>query len=114
MENKRYHIVIAAILFAILTWVSANMRYEYTIVRMIPVILENGREGQTLKYPVPRNMTVRFHGNGWMLAALWFTPDMKYYVDLSSLSRNSSRAVTATAASSARLRRSSSSVRNSG
>jgi hypothetical protein len=88
MENKRYHIVIAAILFAILTWVSANMRYDYTIVRMIPVILENGREGQTLKYPVPKNMTVRFHGNGWMLAALWFSPDMKYYIDLSSLSRD--------------------------
>lgn len=87
MENKRYHIVIAAILFAILTWVSANMRYDYTIVRMLPVILENQREGQTLKYPVPKNMTVRFHGNGWMLAALSFTPDMKYYIDLSSLSR---------------------------
>ncbi len=87
MENKRYHIVIAAILFAILTWVSANMRYDYTIVRMIPVILENQREGQTLKYAVPKNMTVRFHGNGWMLAALWFAPDMKYYIDLSSLSR---------------------------
>jgi hypothetical protein len=86
MENKRYHIVIAAILFAILTWVSANMRYDYTIVRMIPVILENEREGQTLKFPVPKNMTVRFHGNGWMLAALWFTPDMKYYIDVSSLS----------------------------
>lgn len=87
MENRRYHIVIAAILFAILTWVSSNMRYDYTIVRMIPVILENEREGLTLKYPVPKNMTVRFHGNGWMLAALWFTPDMKYYIDVSSLSR---------------------------
>lgn len=88
MENKRYHIIIAAVLFAILTWVSANMRYDYTIVRMIPVILENEREGQTLRYPVPKNMAVRFHGNGWMLAVLWFSPDMKYYIDLSSLSRD--------------------------
>jgi YbbR domain-containing protein len=63
------------------------MRYDYTIVRMIPVILENEKEGQALQFPVPKNMTVRFHGNGWMLAALALSPDMKYYIDVSSLSR---------------------------
>jgi hypothetical protein len=88
MENRRYHIVIAAFLFAVVTWLSANMRYDYTVVRNIPVILENEREGLTLRFPVPKNMTVRFHGNGWMLAALWFTPNMKYYIDVSSLSRD--------------------------
>ena len=85
MENKRYHIVIASIVFAILTWVSVNMRDEYTIVRSMPVVLENLKEGKALKYPVPKTMNVRFHGNGWLLAGLYLLPDVKYFIDLSTV-----------------------------
>lgn len=61
------------------------MRDDYTIARQMPVVLENLKEGKALKYPVPRSLTVRFRGNGWSLAGLWFTSDLKYYLDLSSL-----------------------------
>ncbi len=61
------------------------MRDEYTIVKQMPVVLENLKEGKALKYPVPRNVTVRFRGNGWSLAGLYFSPDVKYFIDLSSL-----------------------------
>jgi YbbR domain-containing protein len=87
MENKRYHIVIASILFALVTWISVNLRNEYTVFRSIPIVLENEKEGMALKYPIPKQMMVRFHGTGWMLAALSLTPDIKYYIDVSSLSR---------------------------
>jgi YbbR domain-containing protein len=85
MEKKRYHIIIASIVFAILTWLSVNMREEHTIVRSMPVVLENLSEGKALKYPVPKTMTVRFHGNGWLLAGLYLLPDVKYFIDLSTV-----------------------------
>ena len=84
MEEKRYHIIIASIIFAVLAWVSINMTVEYTIVRHIPVVLENLRQGYALKYPVPKTIDVWFRGNGWQLAALSVSPDVRYFIDLSS------------------------------
>jgi YbbR domain-containing protein len=85
MENKRYHIIIASIVFAVLMWFSINMGYEYTIVKHIPVILENRRDDRALRYPTPKSITVWFQGHGWQLAGLYFLPEIKYFIDLSSL-----------------------------
>ncbi len=85
MKDKRYHIVIASIVFAILTWLSVNMRYDYTVVQHIPVVLENLKEGKALKFPVPKYVTVRFRGNGWLMTGLYFTPGLKYFINLVSI-----------------------------
>src|ERR1051326_6099595 len=79
MENKRYHIVIASIVFAVATWFSVNLRSEFTVV------LANVKAGKALKYPVPKNITVHFRGIGWALAALLLSPDVTYYIDGSTL-----------------------------
>ncbi len=85
MENRPFHIILASILFAIATWVSVNLGDEYTVVRRIPVVIENLKEGKALKYPVPRFVSVRFRGTGWALAGLYFSPDVKYFIDVSTL-----------------------------
>lgn len=85
MQNKRYHIIIASVIFAVLMWISINMGYEYTVVKYVPVVLENMREEQTLKYPVPKTLTVRFRGTGWQLANIYLSPNVKYYIDGQSL-----------------------------
>jgi YbbR domain-containing protein len=85
MENKRYHIVIASIVFAVATWFSVNLRSEFTVVQRIPVVLANVKAGKALKYPVPKNITVHFRGTGWALAALLLSPDVTYYIDGSTL-----------------------------
>jgi hypothetical protein len=68
-------------------WVSINMGYEYTVVKQIPVVLDNMKEGQVLKYPVPKYMTVRFRGTGWLLAGIYLSSNMKYYIDVSSITK---------------------------
>jgi len=85
MEKKRYHIVIASIVFAVAAWLSVNLRFEYTVAQQIPVVLENVRAGKALKYPVPKSMTVHFRGTGWALAELYLSPNVRYFVDGSSL-----------------------------
>jgi YbbR domain-containing protein len=85
MEQKRYHIVIASFLFAALTWISVNLREEYTIVKHFPVVLENLKQGKALKYPFPKMVNVRFKASGWSLAGLYLTPDLHYSIDLSTL-----------------------------
>ncbi|MBI5021234.1 MAG: hypothetical protein HZB59_07365 [Ignavibacteriales bacterium] len=88
MEQKRYHIVIASFLFAALTWISVNLREEYTVVKHFPVVLENLKQGKALKYPFPKTVNVRFKAGGWALAGFYLTPDLKYSIDLSSLGPN--------------------------
>jgi YbbR domain-containing protein len=84
-EQKRYPIILSSILFAFLTWLSINLRDEFTVVRQIPVVIENMKEGRALKYPLPRSVSVRFKGNGWQLAGLFLSPDVKYYIDVATL-----------------------------
>jgi YbbR domain-containing protein len=85
VENKRYHIIIASIVFAAMTWISVNLRYDYTVVRHIPVVLENMKDGKALRYPVPKYVTARFKGSGWLITGLDLTPGLKYFIDLSSI-----------------------------
>jgi hypothetical protein len=85
VEKKKYYIVIGSVVFAVLTWISVNMRDEYTVVKHLPVILENKKEGKALKYAVPKSVSVRFRGNGWSLAGLYLSADPKYFIDLSSI-----------------------------
>jgi YbbR domain-containing protein len=85
VKDKRFHIIVASILFACLAWLSVNLREDYIVVRQMPVVLENLKEGKSLKYPIPKHITVRFKGNGWLITGLYLFTDVKYYIDLSSL-----------------------------
>lgn len=85
MENKRYHIMIASVVFAILAWLAVNMRQDYVVVRHLPVVVENLRAGKALKNPLPKTVAVRFSGSGWLLTALYMTPGLKYFIDASTL-----------------------------
>jgi hypothetical protein len=84
-ERRRYHIVLGAILFSIVVWISVNMRNEFTAEMQMPVVIENLRAGSALRYPIPKQMTVRFRGSGWLIAGLSLFPDIRYYIDASHL-----------------------------
>src|SRR5580765_893666 len=86
MANKRYHIIIASIGFAVLAWLSVNMRENYVVVQQLPVVIENLKAGKALKHSLPKNVTVRFSGSGWLLAGIYLTPGLKYFIDASTLS----------------------------
>ena len=61
------------------------MRFDYTVVEQMPVVLENLKPGKALRYPVPKHVSVRFRGSGWLIAGLYLTPGLKYFIDVSSL-----------------------------
>jgi YbbR domain-containing protein len=85
METRRITIVMISVFFALLMWISVNMKDEYTVIRRMPVVIENMKEGKALRYPVPRAVSVRFRGNGWSLAGLYLSPDIRYYIDVASI-----------------------------
>lgn len=88
MKEKRFHIIIASVIFASVTWLAVNMRNDYTVTRHLPVVIERLKPGASLKFPVPKEVTVRLRGSGWLLAGLSLTAEIKYFIDVSSLNKN--------------------------
>ena len=86
MEPKRYYIIIVSLIFALLAWLSVSLRDEYTMVKVLPVTIENLKAGTALKYPVPKNVAVTFRGKGLALAGLYLVPQVHYFIDVSSVS----------------------------
>lgn len=70
MQSKRYHIVLASVLFAGLMWVSVNMGDEYQVSMDIPLVVRDVPEGKAIKGTVPRSVTIRVRGQGWQLASM--------------------------------------------
>lgn len=82
---KKLPVALGAILAALIAWLSINMQGEYSIVKSVPVVFENMKEGKAFRYPIPRMMSVRLRGKGWVVAGLFFSPDFKYFINLSSV-----------------------------
>lgn len=86
MEKKRFHIVIATIMFAILLWVSVTMSYEYQNVVSVPLVVENLPPGTAIATPFPKTLQVKLRGNGWRSATLLLGSNPRCAIDMASLS----------------------------
>jgi YbbR domain-containing protein len=83
--RKNYHIIIASTIFSILLWVSVNMSGEYQTALDIPLVPVNLKEGKALRAALPPTVNVKFRGGGWQLASLYFSPRVRYELDLSTI-----------------------------
>jgi hypothetical protein len=85
MTPRKFPIAIGAVFAAIATWVSVNMQSEYSIVKSVPVVVEEMKEGKAFRYPIPRVMSIRVRAKGWEIARLSLSPDVKYFINLASV-----------------------------
>lgn len=88
MSRRKLPVIIGAAVAALLAWISVNMQNEYSIVKSVPVVFENQREGKAFCFPVPKMMSVRLRGRGWVIAGLFFSPDVKYFINLASVGKD--------------------------
>ena len=88
MEKKRFPIIIATTLFAILLWVSVNMSYEYQIVVSVPLTVENLPPDKAIATPFPKSLQLKLRGNGWRSAALMLAAEPRCIIDMASLGLN--------------------------
>lgn len=77
MTSKRYHIVVASVLFALLLWVSVNLGYEYRVTKQIPLVITGLPENTALKHPIPNTLTVEIRGTGWRLVSALFSGEKR-------------------------------------
>jgi len=82
---KKLPVAIGAVLAALIAWLSVNMQGEYSILKSVPVVFEDMKEGKAFRYPIPRKISIRLRGKGWVVAGLVFSPDFKYFINLASV-----------------------------
>ena len=70
MQRRSIYIVIFSGLFGFLAWVSVTMREDYETTVSSPFSLQDIPSGLAVQTPVPRNLQLRFRGEGWRLAGL--------------------------------------------
>lgn len=85
LKNKRLQIIAATTVFAVLLWLSVNMSGEYLMTVEVPLMIENIPTGLALKAPLPREVQLRFRGDGWQLASLAWRSDLSLRPDGSKL-----------------------------
>lgn len=83
--QKRLPVAAGAVIVAAALWVSVNMQAEYSVVKSVPVVFEEMKEGKAFRFPIPKAMSVRIRGTGWVVARLFLSPDVKYFINLSSV-----------------------------
>ncbi len=73
--------------FAVFLWLSVNLNFLYNINLKIPLDVKL-RDNQALADDLPGEIEVVLRGRGWDLLGMWFSKDLNYILDLSSVKRN--------------------------
>lgn len=81
MENKKYHIILLSIIFALLLWFLINMNYEYSTSSEIRINILN-LNNIALKTPLPESFKIKIKGRGWDLLAFHLTKNIEFNLDL--------------------------------
>jgi hypothetical protein len=83
--RKNLPIIFISIVFAALLWLWVSLKGEYQTNLKVALVPTNIKQGKTLLKPLPRDVTVEFKGEGLPLAALYFSSNMRYILDLTNV-----------------------------
>jgi YbbR domain-containing protein len=86
-ENK-IPIVILSILFAALVWSSVNLGNTFQTTIDIPIQTNNLKPTLGIATPIPETMRLIIQGSGWQLLNTILSPNLRYNLDFSEISRN--------------------------
>ncbi len=85
--RKQIFLIIYSVIFAVFLWLSVSLNFLYNINIKIPLDVKL-RDNQALADDLPGEIEVVLRGRGWDLLGMWFSKDLNYILDLSSVKRN--------------------------
>jgi YbbR domain-containing protein len=88
MKKRRAHIIIATALFAVIVWVSVNLREQFQTTVSAPLLIENLPAGRSIQTPLPKSLQLKFRGSGWRLATLLLRTEVQCVLDLNAVPQN--------------------------
>lgn len=87
MKEKKLPIVFFSLIFSVLVWLSVNMGNRFQTTVEIPLQIENVRETMGIASPLPETMTLKIQGTGWQLLNAMLSPNLRYNIDFTSISK---------------------------
>lgn len=87
MKEKKLTIVIFSFIFASLVWLSVNMGNTFQTTIELPIRIEHLNAGKAIATPLPKTIALKIQSNGWHLLNVILSPNLRYTIDFSQLSK---------------------------
>jgi hypothetical protein len=85
MNRRRILLILGAIFFGALAWLSVSMGEQYQLTLTAPLTIVDVPRGWAIRTPVPPTIQLRYHGDGWRLALLQFGAEPHLEIPFPSL-----------------------------
>lgn len=87
MKEKKLPIFFFSLLFAFFVWVSVDLGNEFQITMDVPVRIDNLQPAKAIASSIPQSVKVKIQGTGWQLLNTILSPNIRYAIDFSNLSK---------------------------
>ncbi|MFA6540443.1 MAG: hypothetical protein WCT99_02485 [Bacteroidota bacterium] len=87
MKEKKLPIFFFSLLFAFFVWVSVDLGNEFQITLDVPVRIDNLQPAKAIASSIPQSVQVKIQGTGWQLLNTIISPNIRYAIDFSNLSK---------------------------
>lgn len=87
MKEKKLTIVFFSLVFASLLWLSVNMGNTFQTTINLPIRVEHLQKNKAIATPLPATISLKIQGNGWQLLNTVLSPNLRYAIDFSVLSK---------------------------
>ncbi|MBI2427773.1 MAG: hypothetical protein HYV29_03085 [Ignavibacteriales bacterium] len=87
MKEKKITIVFFSLIFASLVWLSVDMGNTFQTTIDLPIRVEHLQKNKAIASPLPNTISLKIQGNGWQLLNMLLSPNLRYTIDFSMLSK---------------------------
>jgi hypothetical protein len=87
MKEKKLTILIISLIFASLVWLSVNMGNTFQTTIELPIRIEHLSADKAIATPLPKTIGLKIQSDGWHLLNVILSPNLRYTIDFSQLSR---------------------------
>src|SRR5829696_5319590 len=86
--KKNFKILLFSCTFALALWLYINLNLSYSLDLSIPVEVQSAKN-QALSEEIPSSIDVTVKGKGWDLLNILISKNLKYFLDISKLKKDS-------------------------
>ncbi|MEW5798499.1 MAG: CdaR family protein [Bacteroidota bacterium] len=87
MKENKFTIIFFSLLFAAIVWLSVDMGNTFQTSIELPIRVEHLQQNKAIASPLPTTIRLKIQGNGWQLLNIVLSPNLRYTIDFSTLSK---------------------------
>lgn len=87
MKENKLTIVFFSLVFASIVWLSVDMGNMFRSTINLPIRIEHLQQERAIASPLPAFITLTIEANGWQLLNMSLSPNLRYTIDFSAITK---------------------------